>query len=303
MTEDELQAMMAADERHWWYRGRRRVLKAAIERLPLRPGARLLDAGCGSGRMLDELARYGEVSGVDISGEAVAVARARGHVVVRARVEAMPFADQAFDVVTCLDVIEHTADDRATLAELRRVTRAEGLLIVTAPAYQALWSWHDEVNRHYRRYDRRSLLAAARGAGWDLVADTYFNGLLLAPAAVVRLAQRRRRTHSRSDLALTPSPLNPVLELPLRLEARLVAAGARLPAGLSLLAVLRRPAHRSMARARACPWRPSVRAARARDGPLPAGGAEPRPGGSVPGEAAPGARRSPHGTTRDCALR
>jgi ubiquinone/menaquinone biosynthesis C-methylase UbiE len=165
MTADELQAMLAADERHWWYRGRRRVLRAAIERLPLPPGARLLDAGCGSGRMLVELARYGEVTGVDVSWEAVAAARARGHDVVRAPVEAMPFPDGAFDVVTCLDVIEHTADDLATLAELRRVTRPGGLLIATVPAYQALWSWHDEVNRHFRRYDRAELRALARTAG------------------------------------------------------------------------------------------------------------------------------------------
>ena len=240
MTEDELHAMMAADERHWWYRGRRRVLRAAIERLPLARGARVLDAGCGSGRMLDELARYGRVCGVDLSSEAVAASRARGHEVVRARIEAMPFADATFDLVTCLDVIEHTPDDRATLAELRRVTRPGGLLVVTVPAYQALWSWHDEVNRHFRRYDAPALRAAARAAGWDVVADTHFNGMLLAPAAAVRIAQRRRGSHGRSDLALTPRALDRLLELPLQLESRLLAAGARLPAGLSLLAVLRR---------------------------------------------------------------
>jgi SAM-dependent methyltransferase len=241
MTEDELQAMMAADDRHWWYRGRRRVLRAAIDRLPLAPRARLLDAGCGSGRMLDELARYGRVTGVDLSSEAVAASRARGHEVVRAAIEAMPFADGTFDLVSCLDVIEHTPDDRATLAELRRVTRPGGLLVATVPAYQSLWSWHDEVNRHYRRYDGPRLRAAARAAGWDLVADTHFNALLLAPAAAVRLAQRRRTSHAHSDLALSPPALDRLLELPLRLESRAVAAGARLPAGLSLLAVLRRP--------------------------------------------------------------
>jgi SAM-dependent methyltransferase len=245
MTDDELRAMLSADESHWWYRGRRRILRAAIERLPLRPGARLLDAGCGSGRTLDELARYGRVSGVDVSAQAVAAARGRGHADVRlARVEQLPFADQAFDVVTCLDVIEHTADDRATFAELRRVTRPAGLLIATVPAYPALWSWHDEVNRHFRRYDGASLRDAARAAGWDLVIDTHFNGLLLAPAAAVRLAQRHRRVHTRSDLQLTPPLLNGVLEFPLRLESRLVAAGIPLPAGLSLLAILRRPARR-----------------------------------------------------------
>ncbi|MEA2462109.1 MAG: hypothetical protein QOH90_2286 [Actinomycetota bacterium] len=242
MRHDELQAMLSRDEEHWWYRGRRRVLRAELDRLPLQPGARLLDAGCGSGRTLDELVRYGRVSGVDLSPDAVDAARRRGHDDVRvARVEQLPFADATFDVVTCLDVVEHTPDDRATLAELRRVTRPGGLLLVTVPAYQALWSWHDVVNRHFRRYDSSSLRAAACAAGWAVVTDTHFNSLLLAPAAAVRLTQRHRRTHAHSDLDLTPSVLNGALELPLRLESRLVAAGTRLPAGLSLLAVLRRP--------------------------------------------------------------
>jgi SAM-dependent methyltransferase len=244
MTHDELHTMLTSDEDHWWYRGRRRILRAALDRLPaLAPAAHLLDAGCGSGRTLDELARYGRVSGIDLSPEAVALARRRGHEDVRvARVEELPFDDATFDVVTCLDVVEHTPDDRATLAELRRVTRPGGVLLVTVPAYQALWSWHDEVNRHFRRYTSSSLRSAVSAADWEVVADTYFNSVLLGPAAAVRLVQRHRRAHARSDLALTPPALNRVLELPLGLESRLVTAGVRLPAGLSLLAVLRRPA-------------------------------------------------------------
>jgi SAM-dependent methyltransferase len=243
MTNDELQAMLASDEDHWWYRGRRRVLRAALNRLELPPDARLLDAGCGSGRTLDELTHYGRVSGVDLSDAAVAAARRRGHPdVYVGRVEELPYPDATFDVATCLDVVEHTPDDRATLAELRRVVRPGGVLIVTVPAYQALWSWHDEVNRHFRRYDSPSLRSAAGETGWDVVSDTYFNSLLLAPAAAVRLVQRRRRAHEQSDLDLTPSALNGVLEVPLRIEARVVGRGKRLPAGLSLLAVLRRPA-------------------------------------------------------------
>jgi SAM-dependent methyltransferase len=243
MRHDEHEAMLAHDEHHWWYRGRRRVLRAELDRLGLWPGARLLDAGCGSGRTLDELARYGSVTGLDLSPEAVAAARRRGHADVHAgHIEQMPFADGHFDVVTCLDVVEHTPDDRATLAELHRVTQPGGVLIVTVPAYQALWSWHDEVNLHFRRYDAPMLRAAATESGWDVVTDTYFNALLLAPAAVVRLAQRRRRGHEQSDLTLTPPALNRLLELPLALEARLLGTGRRLPAGLSLLAILRRPA-------------------------------------------------------------
>jgi hypothetical protein len=88
------------------------------------------------------------------------------------------------------------------------------------------------------------------------VRDTHFNSVLLAPAAAVRLAQRRRRAHPRSDLELTPAALDGLLELPLRLEARLLRAGLRLPAGLSLLAVLRRPAVNRAPGARA-PARPA----------------------------------------------
>jgi SAM-dependent methyltransferase len=245
MTSKELQAMLTSDECHWWYRGRRRILRAELDRLPLGPGARLLDAGCGSGRTLDELARYGRVSGVDLSPVAVAAARDRGHVDVRvAPIEQLPFDDGAFDVVTCLDVIEHTPDDRASLGELRRVTRPGGLLLVTVPAYQALWSAHDEANLHYRRYGRRQLRAVAADSGWDVVADTHFNALLLPPAAVVRVAQRLSRRPRRSDLDLTPPRLNRLLELPLALESRLLAGGNRLAFGLSLLAILRRPVER-----------------------------------------------------------
>jgi SAM-dependent methyltransferase len=93
MTQDELPATLSADEEHWRYRGRRRVLRAAIA-AAARPDGRLLDAGCGSGRTLDDLARYGRVSGVDLSPEAVAAARRRGHHDVNlGRVEEMPFPD------------------------------------------------------------------------------------------------------------------------------------------------------------------------------------------------------------------
>lgn len=245
MQTSELTAMLDHSDRHWWYRGRRRVLDAVLDQIDLPPGARLLDAGCGSGRQLDELARRGAASGVDLSDLAVAHARARGHPDVhRAAIEQLPFADATFDLITCLDVIEHTPDDRAALAELRRVTRPGGLLIVTVPAYQSLWSAHDVANRHFRRYRAASLRAVATGAGWSVLLDTHFNTILLAPAALVRLARRQRnRTASRasrSELILTPPFLDALLEQPLRAEAHAIGNGRRFPAGLSLLAVLRR---------------------------------------------------------------
>lgn len=248
MDARELQAMLDHDEHHWWYRGRRRIVRGEIDRLSLGTDGRevrVLDAGCGSGRTLDELASYGTVSGIELSEAGVAAARRRGHADVRqGRVEQLPWPDATFDLVTCLDVVEHTDDDRATLRELRRVTRPGGWLLVTVPAYQALWSAHDVVNDHKRRYNRRTLREAARDAGWSVERMSGFNALLLAPAALVRLAQRRKASNidgHTSELELSPPRLNATLELPLRAEAAWLARGRTLPAGLSLLALLRRP--------------------------------------------------------------
>lgn len=242
MVDTELKAMLTHDERHWWYQGRRRVLRAALSRLELPRDAELLDAGCGSGRTLDELAAFGRLTGVDVSPTAVAAARARGHDdVVIGRVERLPLDSARFDLVTCLDVIEHTPDDRRALQELRRVTRPGGHLLVTVPAYPSLWSYHDVVNRHYRRYRRASLLRATAAAGWTTVSVSHFNSLLLAPVALVRLAGRLQAgsAGTRSDLDRTPARLDGLLALPFRLESALVRHGVPIPAGLSLLAVLR----------------------------------------------------------------
>jgi SAM-dependent methyltransferase len=239
-----MQATLAVDEHHWWYRGRRRVIRAELDRLPVPAGAQILDAGCGSGRTLQELVSYGEVHGIELDADAASLARERGFGEVRVgRLEELPWEDEAFDLITCLDVIEHTPDDLGTLTELRRVTRPQGIMLVTVPAYQALWSVHDEANHHYRRYSRRSLRAASQAAGWTVERVSSFNSLLLAPAAAVRVAQRRFGTHNgyTNDLALGPEWLNDALERPLQLEAKWLGKGHTLPAGLSLLAVLRRP--------------------------------------------------------------
>jgi len=237
-----MSAMLDVDEHHWWYRGRRAIIAQELGRLPLAPDAHVLDAGCGSGRTLLELSRFGAVSGIELHEDAAALARSRGDFDVRiGRLEELPWPEATFDLITCLDVIEHTANDVVALAELRRVSRPGARLLVTVPAYQALWSRHDVANHHYRRYSRRMLGRAATAAGWNVERMTSFNSLLLAPAAIVRLAQRGRSLEDgyKSDLHLGPAWLNRGLEWPLLMEARWLSRGSRLPAGLSLLAVMR----------------------------------------------------------------
>ncbi|HEY4823942.1 MAG TPA: methyltransferase domain-containing protein [Solirubrobacteraceae bacterium] len=237
----ELQTHQAED-RHWWYRGRRKVLERVIDDLRLPARARILDAGCGSGRNMVELARHGTVTGIELAEASVALARERGMgEVIAGSVLEMPFEADSFDLAASLDVIEHLEDDLAALRELRRVVAPSGSLLVTVPAYQWLWSGHDEINHHFRRYTRRSLQRAGEEAGWQQVRTTYFNSLLLPAAIMLRVLDRfsRKTTESSLDLWVPPEPLNWLLERPLQLEAGLIGRGGRIPAGLSLLAVFR----------------------------------------------------------------
>jgi SAM-dependent methyltransferase len=231
-----------AEDRHWWYRGRRTVIDRVLCGVELPAHARILDAGCGSGRNMLELSRHGTVTGVELSATSAALARDRnsGEVLTCSVLE-MPFADDSFDLAVSLDVIEHLDDDLAALRELRRVVAPGGALLLTVPAYQWLWSGHDEINHHRRRYTRRTLHAVAERAGWRQVRTTYFNSLLLPIAILLRVLDRvnRKTTESSLDLWVPPEPFNWLLERPLALEASVIARGGRIPAGLSLLAVFR----------------------------------------------------------------
>ena len=242
MDRDYEQQTFQAEDRHWWYRGRRRVLERVLDGLDLPTPARILDAGCGSGRNMIELARRGTVTGVELSGPSVAKARERGcGEVIEGSVLEMPFADDSFDLAVSLDVVEHLEDDVGALREIRRTVAPGGALLLTVPAYQWLWSGHDEINHHQRRYTRRSLQAVAEQAGWSQVRTTYFNSLLLPVAIMLRVLDRvnTKTTESSLDLWVPPELVNRVLELPLTLEAALIARGGRIPAGLSLLSVFR----------------------------------------------------------------
>lgn len=234
------QQAAAAEDDHWWYRGRRRIVNEIVSQLDHPRPAHVLDAGCGTGRNLVDLIDLGPVAGIEPHREYVEIARSRGlDDVHHGVVEDLPFESECFDLITCLDVIEHVSDDRAGFAELRRVLRPDGHLLVTVPAYRWLWSHHDVINHHYRRYNHRELIATAASAGWRPLRHGYFNTFLLPPAAAVRLGQRLRpKPRDRGlDLAVTPLVLNTLLELPLKVEAALIRRGKRLPAGVSVFAV------------------------------------------------------------------
>lgn len=232
------------EDEHWWFQGRRAVIWALLSRAGIAPttsGLRLLDAGCGTGRNLLEFSSLGEAFGVDPAPEAIEFCHRRG--LERAqpgRAESLPFEDHVFDLLLATDVLEHVPDDRVALRELHRVSAPGAMLLATVPAYMWLWSRHDEEYHHFRRYTWPRLAAALADTGWEPVHFSYFNSLLLAPVAAVRLLGRRHaEVDARPDLRLTPRRLNRSLRAVLALEARAIRRGVRLPAGVSIGAVCR----------------------------------------------------------------
>ncbi len=222
------------EDRHWWFRGRRAVIWALLNRAGVHAPLRLLDAGCGTGRNLVEFGGLGEGEGVDFSPQAVQFCRGRGLAGVRqASLEELPFEAGRFDLILATDVIEHLEDDHRALTELRRVAAPGARLVLTVPAYQWLWSAHDVSMHHRRRYTAHRLRQRISAAGWETRVQTYFFTAVLPAVAAVRLVRDANGAQG-SDLDLTMSAVNRPLELLARAEAALIALGIRLPAGVSL---------------------------------------------------------------------
>jgi SAM-dependent methyltransferase len=229
------------EDRHWWFRGRWAVVEAMLSRTPLPAEPKILDAGCGTGGYLKRYALLGDATGVDPSPDAVRFCHERGFDSVReGGLEHLPFEDGAFDLIAATDVLEHVAAEEQALREMWRVAAPGAVLLLTVPAYMWLWTEEDEHLHHHRRYTRPRLRQAVERVGWETRIATYFNSLLLAPIALARRLPNRQNGE-KADLERTPAILDKPLSLPMRFEARLIRAGVRLPAGVSVGVVCRKP--------------------------------------------------------------
>lgn len=236
------------DDRHWWFAARRRIVLQLLSEALAHGGPaagrrlRLLDIGCGAGGTLRELARLGEAFGVDAEPAEVEAARRRSGCDVRlGRLpEPISFEDASFDVVTLLDVLEHIDDDTASLATVARLLRPGGLFLCTVPAYPFLWSEHDAINEHKRRYTRSTLRARLEAAGFGVRKMSYYNTLLFPPIAAARLLRARRKSGGDPDLGEVAAPLNAILRGVFAAERYWLRLGS-FPFGVSVLAIARKP--------------------------------------------------------------
>ena len=230
--------MAELDELHWWYRARRQVLEALIRRSgDLPPDARLLEVGCGTGHNLAMLARFGQVDAIEVDPAARAIAEKRlGRPVSASRLPALKgIPRRHYDLIGAFDVIEHIDDDAASVKALAACLKPGGKLVIAVPAHRWMWSKHDELNHHKRRYSKRSLRRLIEGSPLKLESIGYFNSLLFPVAVAARLAGKLTGRGGGGD-TMPPKPLNWAFEKAFGAE-RYLAGRLPMPPGLSLFAV------------------------------------------------------------------
>jgi len=234
--------MAELDSLHWWYRARREILSRVIEtEIAPAPGSRILEIGCGTGHNLDMLGRFGTVDAVEMDQAARDVASQRlGRPALESHLPDLPGVETGvYDLVALLDVLEHVEEDREALMAISRRLKPGGRVLLTVPAFQWMWSAHDEVNHHKRRYTKKQLKTVISGAGLRVEMMSYFNSLLFPLAAGARLAgQVTGKTDS--DDKLPPKPVNKAFEFLFGLE-RYAIGKLPFPPGVSIVAVLSAP--------------------------------------------------------------
>lgn len=190
MNDDLLFKFNEVEKFHWWWAGRQELVKDLL--LSEKP-KKILDIGCGTGETITYLKtvfKKASFVGIDNSKEALKFTKSRGHNVKKGDALKLPFKDESFDAVLLLDVIEHIKNDAGVIKEAKRVLKPGGVIVLTAPALQFIWSAHDVGQGHHRRYTRHQLMRLADKNKIKITFISYFNFFLSPPIILIRLFSR-----------------------------------------------------------------------------------------------------------------
>lgn len=244
METSEYSEMYKLEGFYWWFVARRRLLAWLVRTITAEfDEPVMLDVGCGTGMNYTVLSKYGEAFSTDMSDAALKYSKDRGiDNLVRSKSEVLGFTTGSFDVVTALDVLEHVDDDLAAMGELWRVTRDNGLLIVTVPAYGFLWSEHDEALHHKRRYAAHELRNKLVRAGFEVERISYYITMLFFPIFLMRIIQNvvKKSVHPKTSHVILPFWINTILIWLLGAE-RVLLRWINFPFGVSLVCIARKP--------------------------------------------------------------
>ncbi len=233
--------MQAIENDHWWFRARRQILADQIGRLSLPSQARLLEVGAGTGGNLAMLSGFGEVEAMEPDAEARAWAGGRtGRPVAAGTLPGpLPFEPASFDLIAALDVLEHVDEDAASVRSLAGLLKAGGFLVATVPAYQWMWTDHDAMHHHKRRYTLARFRRLFEEDDLTIRKATYFNTALFPAIASVRALKKLLRMNGGDEEAMPGPAVNGLLRKVFAAEKHWLRS-AGLPFGVSILLIAER---------------------------------------------------------------
>jgi len=236
------ETMYQLEEKHWWFSGRRFLVKKLLKKyFANNKKISILDAGCGTGLLDEELKKENfnyQIVGVDSSTEAVNFSRKRGNEIFLSSLEDCPFSAQTFDVILLLDVIEHVPDEKVILTEMERLLKPNGLIIVFVPALRWWWSQQDVFLGHYRRYTVSSLNNLFVNKNWSVLSSGYFNFFLSLPILIVRKLTSIFHWTQKDEITRASS-INSILSRLFKIELKLLSF-IKFPFGVSAYSVIKK---------------------------------------------------------------
>ncbi len=233
------------EETHWWFTGRQKIIAKMLKHKTIpRHVDRALDIGCGTGFCTSLVSQIADsVWCVEMADEMIGILRQKNKNlnVIKGEWPDVQI-DQKFSLVTLFDSLEHIKDDRVALKKIESVLEPDGVMMVTVPAYKFLWSEHDAISHHQRRYTKRQMRAAiSEATGLTIVKMTYFNTFFFFPIALFRLIKNLFGVRtSGSDVFAMPTILNSAMGWLFGLEGRLLP-WISFPFGTSLLCIAKKP--------------------------------------------------------------
>ena len=246
MNKDEYEKLEHVEERHWYYSGKRAIVRYWLQRVgPLKSSHTLIDCGAGTGMFIEEMSGICRAFALDDHAESLVIARRRLGMerVLEGSCTALPFLDNSLDAITALDVLEHVDRDDLAIQEFLRVLKPGGVLVVTVPAMPTLWSDWDVVLHHHRRYTSRTLQALLAKTSFQTLYWNYVNVAVLPIVWLVRqsrklLASSSTASEGRAEESIPPKLLNDLLRwVFVTLACQRVV---RFPIGVGLLGVYRK---------------------------------------------------------------
>jgi ubiquinone/menaquinone biosynthesis C-methylase UbiE len=187
MNTSEIELLAEVEDNHWWYRDRRRKLKTWAKD-NFQTGAKILDVGSAAGKQVELLSNLGfKAEGLEYSEIGFKVQQDKGLKVTRGSATSLPWQDETFDGITCMDVLEHIEQDHLAVKEIMRVLKQNGKFLISVPSDPSLWSAHDLSVGHFRRYTKQNLSILLEQSNAKITSVEYWN-ILLKP--IVRVGRK-----------------------------------------------------------------------------------------------------------------